>query len=367
MSEDARALARLGTDGLSGLATMIEGIHLAVARRTPPAPGHELIASAVYRGIRAGATGAGLLAGATLRLYPTPPLTSTPKGLAAVAALNAFLGDRLEEESSPLALPMTAVMDGPPRPRVAVLIHGLGETEGSWRLRAARHHGTYAVRVLEELGFTPLRVRYNTGRRILANGRDLSDLIGERLDAWPVEVQEVVLIGHSMGGLVARSAAHLQAPWTERLGAVVCLGSPHMGAPLEQGAARLAKTLGMLPETAPSQALFEIRSQGIKDLHSGCGELPTPPGVGLYGIAATITRQPRHPVGRVAGDLLVLEDSASGRCKTRGNLPFDEICTLGGLTHFDLLNHPDVDPHLRTWLGPPPKPRSRWRTARLQA
>jgi pimeloyl-ACP methyl ester carboxylesterase len=351
MSEDASALARLGTDGLNGVASMIEGIHLAVVKRTPPVPGQKLIATTVYRSIRAGMTGAGLVAGTALRLRPAPPLTSTPKGLASVAALNAFLGDRLEEEGSPLALPMTAVQDGPARPRVAFLLHGLGETESSWRLRADRHAGTYAVRVLEDLGFTPVRVRYNSGRAIEANGQALSQLVQETLATWPVELEDVVLIGHSMGGLVARCAAHRQDPWTKDLRAVVCLGSPHMGAPLEQGAARLARLLGMLPETAPSQALFEIRSQGIKDLHDGVGECPAPPGARLYGVAATLTKDPQHPVARLAGDLLVLEESASGRCKKRGNLPFDEICTIGGLTHFDLLNHPEVDPHLRTWLS----------------
>jgi pimeloyl-ACP methyl ester carboxylesterase len=359
MSADAGALSRLGADGLNGLAAMVEGIHLAVARRTPPVPGHNLIAGGVYRSIRAATTGAGLLASTALRAAPTAPLTSSPRGLAAVAALNAFLGDRLEEEGSPLALPMTAVQDGPARPRLAFLVHGLGETEASWRLRADRRDGTYAGRVLEDLGFTTLRVRYNTGRAILDSGRELSGLVQRTVEDWPVPVEEVVLVGHSMGGLVSRSAAHLQAPWTDRLRAVVCLGSPHMGAPLEQGAAKLAKALGRLPETAPSSTLFEIRSQGIKDLHDGAGELPAPPGACLYGVAATLTRDPKHPVGRLAGDLLVLENSAHGRCRRRGNLPFDEICTVGGLTHFDLLNHPDVDVHLRKWLQPRPARRPR--------
>jgi pimeloyl-ACP methyl ester carboxylesterase len=363
MSDDARALARIGADGLNGLATVVEGIHLAIARRTPPVPGHDLIANVVYRSIKAGTAGAGLVAGAALRA--APPLTSTPRGIAATAALNAFHGDRLHAEGSPLALPMTATQDGPARRRVAVLVHGLGETERSWRRRAEVHEGTYAVRVLEELGFTPLRVRYNTGRAIHDNGRELSALVAETVARWSVPVDEVVLIGHSMGGLVARSAAHLREPWTVKLGAIVCLGSPHMGAPLEKLAARAAGALGRLPETAPSTSLFEARSQGIKDLHDGVGECPAPPGVALYGIAATLTRNPGHPVGRFAGDLLVREGSASGRCRKRGDLKFDEICTIGGLTHFDLLNHPEVDPHLRAWLAPPAPP-AQWRTRRSQ-
>ena len=350
MSEDARALARIGADGLNGLATMVEGIHLAIARRTPSAPGHDVIANVVYRSIKVGATGAGLVASTALRA--APPVTSSPRGVATVAALNAFMGDRLAEEGNPLALPMTVTQDGPARHRLAFLVHGLGETERAWRLKAERHSGTYAVRVLDDLGFTPLRVRYNTGRPIHDSGRELSLLVAGTLARWPERVDDVVLIGHSMGGLVARSAAHLQEPWTERLSSVVCLGSPHMGAPLEKGAAKLAEALGRLPETAPATRAFELRSQGIKDLHDGVGECPTPPGVALYGVAAVLTKNPAHVVGRLAGDLLVREGSASGRCRKRGDLKFDEICTLGGLTHLDLLNHPDVDPLLRRWLAP---------------
>jgi hypothetical protein len=70
-------------------------------------------------------------------------------------------------------------------------------------------------------------------------------------------------------------------------------------------------------------------------------------------IGATVFRSERHPVGHVLGDLLVRLPSASGRGRCR-TIPFevDRGRHLGGLTHFDLLNHPQVYDQLRDWLAP---------------
>ena len=68
--------------------------------------------------------------------------------------LNATLGDELADQGSPLAIPMAVRRDradvAPRREalegsfpeatsKVAVFVHGLGETEESWRLHADRH------------------------------------------------------------------------------------------------------------------------------------------------------------------------------------------------------------------------------------
>ena len=67
----------------------------------------------------------------------------------------------------------------------------------------------------------------------------------------------------------------------------------------------------------------------------------------------TITRSQHHPVGLLVGDLLVQFSSASGRGRRR-QLPFDidKGHHVGGLTHFDLLTHPDVYAQLDRWLTP---------------
>ncbi len=79
------------------------------------------------------------------------------------------------------------------------------------------------------------------------------------MDRWPVELEEIALVGHSMGGLVARSACHLGAVrgdrWTRLVRQTVTLGSPHMGAPLEQLVHRGSAHLHKLPETRPAGQL----------------------------------------------------------------------------------------------------------------
>ena len=65
-------------------------------------------------------------------------------------------------------------------------------------------------------------------------------------------------------------------------------------------------------------------------------EVPLHDGATHCFVSATVTRSSGHPVGRVVGDLLVLEPSASGRSR---RLAFREEHGhhLGGAHHFALL------------------------------
>jgi hypothetical protein len=182
-----------------------------------------------------------------------------------------------------------------------------------------------------------------------------------------------------MGGLVARSASHLGeldgCGWVVPLRHVVCLGSPHMGAPLEKAANVAGWTLGRLPETRPFAKVVNGRSVGIKDLRFGscaeadwcdcdadelltdrCNDVPFVDHAAYYFIGATLFRDERHPVGHVLGDLLVRLPSASGKGRRR-TVPFevDRGRHLPGLNHFDLLNHPHVYDQLRDWLNAEPE------------
>jgi pimeloyl-ACP methyl ester carboxylesterase len=262
-------------------------------------------------------------------------------------------------------------------PRLAVFVHGLVETDDSWRLppmsRGAGVRRTYGERLHDELGYTPLMLRYNTGRHISDNGRSLSALLEAVVEGWPVPVEEIALVGHSMGGLVARSACHCGEEegrrWTGHVRHVFTLGSPHLGSDLEKGVSVLGWALGRVPETRPLARLVNRRSVGIKDLRYGaiaeldwkghdpdeflrdrCHEIPFLAGAAYYFIGVTLSP---GPVGRVLGDLLVRLPSASGRgrdgCRS---IPFevDNGRHLEGLTHFDLLNHPAVYDQMRDWL-----------------
>jgi len=201
------------------------------------------------------------------------------------------------------------------------------------------------------------------------------------VDCWPVPLEEVALLGHSMGGLVMRSACHYAQnppgdrpplPWTGALRHAFHLGTPHLGAPLEVRTAKLSARLARVPETAPVARLLNSRSVGVKDLRHGslldedwtgveldtflddtCAEVPFLPEAHYYYIGATLHRSPDHPVSAILGDLLVLLPSASGQGSTR-TIPFEveRGRHLGGLTHFQLLNHPAVYEQIRLWLMP---------------
>jgi pimeloyl-ACP methyl ester carboxylesterase len=197
------------------------------------------------------------------------------------------------------------------------------------------------------------------------------------VDAWPAEVREIALVGHSMGGLVARSACHQAAEtgrgWPEQVGHIVTLGTPHLGAPLEQGAHVAAAMLHALPETRMLGAFLRKRSAGIRDLRHGslvdedwrgrdpealravaCKEVPLLAGATHCFVSATVTRDARHPLGRLLGDTLVLVPSASGRGRTR-RIPFEDEHghRVGATHHLALLNHPGVYERLRGWLARP--------------
>jgi pimeloyl-ACP methyl ester carboxylesterase len=226
-------------------------------------------------------------------------------------------------------------------------------------------------------------LRYNTGLHISENGRSLDTLLGALVEAWPVPVPDVVLIGHSMGGLVARSALHQAGGgtpdargWTRLVRDTVTLGSPHLGAPLERGVHRLTAQLTRLPETRPLARLLTLRSVGIKDLRRGTlveadwtgrdldaltpGEhthVPLHDGARHFVVLVTLSRNPEGRAADLLGDLLVPPRSASGDTGDDDRLAFppDHVHRIGGMHHFDLLNHPLIYARIRTWLEERPE------------
>ena len=393
-ADEVRALSALAFGELGGFVSGIGQFHRGVAGRVFWALGplgvvartaHDGISRATYAGLRGGAGAIGRGADSVLALRPVPAervISSTPIGAAAVAALNGLIGDTLEREGSDLAQPMAVRVDGSvvdPAPeqmaaafpgatgRIVVFLHGLMETELSWR-------GVYGDALAEQLGYTPVYVRFNTGRRVSENGRTLAELLDDVAAAWPVDIERIALVGHSMGGLVARSACHRagldERPWVRHVRHVVSLGTPHMGAPLEQAVHYASAGLHRLPETRPIATFLRRRSGGIRDLRQGslvdedwrdcdpdalraaaCQEVPLLEGATHCFVSATVTRSPRHPVGRLLGDVLVLVPSASGRSRTR-RLGFrdEDGMHLGNASHFALLHHPKVYEKLRAWL-----------------
>jgi pimeloyl-ACP methyl ester carboxylesterase len=401
--DEIRATGTVAANFVGGFGLLARDVHLAVADRVFGALGpigapirvlHDGATKGVHAAVRSGVRALPRGASEALALRApgdAPALGTTVRGGLALAAINGYAGDALAEQGSPLALEMAIRVEGrdvaPEREalasafpaatgRLAVFVHGLVETEDSWRLppigRGAGVRRTYGERLADELGYTPLTLRYNTGLHISDNGRALAELLEATVAAWPVGVEEVTLVGHSMGGLVARSACHWgeqhDHAWIAPVRHVFTLGSPHLGADLEKGVSVLGWALSRLPETAPFGRVVNGRSVGIKDLRYGslaeadwlghdpdeylrdrCQEVPFLPDAAYYFIGATLA----EPFGRVLGDLLVRLPSASGAGREGSrSIPFevDNGRHLPGLTHFDLLNHPAVYDQLTAWL-----------------
>lgn len=398
--EEIAALGDLASEAAAGAARQIQELHNGIAgrvwRRVGPASlpvrlAHDRIARGAYSAageltrsvVRAGAHAASRAQSADAR-----SIEESPAGRLVLSALNGAFGDALVRGSNPLALRMTVRRKSQDveitraglrraypnaKPRIAVFVHGLCETDEAWKLGAGRHV-PYGHRMEIELGYTPVYLRYNTGRHISENGRELATLLEGLVAAWPVPVHEMTLIGHSMGGLVGRSACHYGADsaCVAKVRHVFTLGTPHRGAPLEQAASAASAALARLPETRPLAKALNLRSSGIKDLRHGylvdecwmdqdCDaflrdtsqEIPFLPTARHYFICATLTREADAPAARIIGDLLVLQPSAwahEGRGK-RMRFPIEHYYHLGGANHFDLLNHPAIFDQMRRCLA----------------
>ena len=399
---EVRALGALAFDELHRLPGAIRDMHLGIAGRAfrgvgpaahPVRVVHDGVSIGAYGVVAGAAEMLGEITDAVLEWRDVGErleLSATRRGGAAIGAVNGLIGDRLRRQGSALHQPVSVRVEGQRVPlertslsaafpaasrRLVVFLHGLMGTEFAWARGPNAGAETYGSRLAADLGLTPVQLRYNSGLHISENGRDVAELIGALVANWPVEVEEIALVGHSMGGLIARSACHQgQATgdaWVDRVDTIITLGTPHLGAPLEQGAHLAAAAFDRIPETRMLSAFLRRRSAGIRDLRGGslvdedwrgrdpealasvaCHEVPLLSGATHYFVTATITRDPGHPLGRLFGDVLVLVPSASGYGRTR-RIPFDAEHGhhVGGIHHLALLNHPEVYRCLRKWLA----------------
>jgi pimeloyl-ACP methyl ester carboxylesterase len=403
---EIRALSALAFDDLRSFPGAIRDMHLGIAQRAfrgvGPAGGpvkliHDTLSSGAYGAIGAGVSMLGKAADRAIErrgIGDQVSLSNTQMGSFGIAVLNGLIGDRLERDGSALHQPTSARIHGQriglderslrdafpgATPRLVVFMHGLTGDEFCWSWGA---QDPYGARLASDVACTAVYLRYNSGLHISENGRTVAALLEELVQAWPVEVQQIALVGHSMGGLVARSACHQadqqDRTWVRHVRHVVSLGTPHLGAPLEQGAHLAAAALHQLPETRMLSSFLRRRSAGIRDLRHGslvdedwrdrdpealgaiaCQEVPLLPWATHFFVSATVTSDPSHPLGRLLGDILVLKPSASGQGKAR-RIPFREEHGhhVGGTHHLALLNHPGVYERLRDWLATAPEARA---------
>lgn len=313
---------------------------------------------------------------------------------ALVAALNGVVGDHLAATKNPLAIPMQLRRNGKAlvlergslaraipdaTSRCLVLLHGSCMSDRGWSSAGE----DYGARLARDGGYTPLYLNYNSGLHVSVNGRAFSEILEVLAREWPTHLSELVLVGHSMGGLVIRSACHYGAAaehhWPRLLTKIVFLGTPHSGAPLERVGNEAHAMLGVTPYTSPLSHLARLRGAGVTDLRHGSivdedwnGRdrfersreqprfVPLPEGVDCFAIAAAASPWSENPVGALVGDGLVPLDSALGRGtdpRPSLDVPTSRQWVGRGIGHVDLLGHPEVYEVLKRWLAAKMPPR----------
>ncbi|MFO1303068.1 MAG: alpha/beta hydrolase [Burkholderiales bacterium] len=367
---DVHGLQRLAVDATLGVTDIVEAMHRAVSDvRLPIGKSRDDrtrgITGFVYGSVRGVTRAVGASADAVLgRLAARAVETaSSPEREAALAVLNGLFGDHLARTGNPLAIAMRVRKGGvavdltrealasafPDAKRhVVMLVHGLCMNDLMWR-RDGHDHGAALAR---DIDATPVYVHYNTGEAIAANGAALDALLRDLVDAWPVPVERVSLIGHSMGGLVTRCAmscaVRSEHAWIARLDAYFSLGTPHLGAPLERAGGWVDYLASISPYSAPIARLGKARSEGIRDLrHALRIDAPTPAHMRAYAIAASLQKTPGRPGTRVHGDGLVTVRSALGM-----EMPHRHRHIVYGTGHLDLLSSREVHELLRDWIAP---------------
>jgi pimeloyl-ACP methyl ester carboxylesterase len=390
--DDLRGASRLAIEATKGVTDVVEAMHRTIASG-PDILGRPLegpvrvLTGLVYGGVR----GVTKLVGGSidLALEQLAPLLGSsvpgPEREAVLAVLNGVLGDYLLETKNPLAIPMQLRREGQALEierkalesaipeasgKLLVLIHGSSMNDRQW----SRHGQDYGAALAKDLGHTPLYLHYNSGLHVSTNGHELAALLERLVLEWPVSIEELVIVGHSMGGLVARSACHYGEVaghgWRPRLRTLVCMGTPHHGAPLERGGNWIDVLLGVSRYSSPLASLGKIRSAGVTDLRFGSvldedwegrdrfektadarKPLALPVGVECFAIAGTTAPKAR---AKLPGDGLVPVDSALGRHeRPEMTLGFPEAhqWIAFGVAHLDLLGRTEVYEQLRGWLA----------------
>lgn len=413
-ASDLIGIAKLATDATHHATFIAEGVHQSVRGTLGLSSGKTRtetggLTGLIYQSIR----GVGKLVGKSVdsALAALQPLfmsieqdaPNSPQREAVLAALNGVMGDYLAESNNSLATSMTIRYQGKditpemlPLPadrehgredqqKILLMIHGLCMNDLQWQTMQngqSFNHGEVVSKALDDL---PIYLRYNTGKHISQNGRELAAKLEHWVTSQPHSIAELTVIAHSMGGLLIRSAVAYatveKMRWPARLKSIVFLGTPHHGAPLERAGHWLDNILGSNTYSAPFARLAQLRSAGITDLRlgdvldehwqndrhpegkaegKGKGKrtgprqsVPLPTGVACFTIAATSAANRHMLADHLIGDGLVPLRSALGEhTDPQYRLMFAETSQWIAYetNHLALLSSPDVARQMINWL-----------------
>lgn len=306
-----------------------------------------------------------------------------------ISVVNGYVGDFLRARDNGLAIEMAFYRNGHPlpltsaalgqadpeaTPRLCILVHGLACSESAWMFPdpdAPDQDTSYGALLQRDLGYTPFYLRYNTGLSIADNGKSLAALMDRLLAAYPAVVDEIALIGHSMGGLVIRSACHYAADdgaeWVQKVRQVFYLGTPHEGAPLVKIGHAVMGALHAIPDpiTRLIGDVIDVTSQGIKDLREGtfiaaddvvetAKELNAPwlPHASHHMIVASLGSDPSHPASMILGDGLVSVSAAHAKSAHDAGRPANHhVRFMPQMSHLQLARDMEVYAQIRDWCA----------------
>jgi len=364
---DLQGTVQLSADAVLAISDLVEALHSKISAPLRIGPSGA-IAKFVYGSVRSVTKGVAKTAHAVLERIPSPntaPALHREANFRSnlMSVVNGVCGDHLSDSGNSLALPMQLLgpisfsnTDASGRPKkIALFIHGLCLNESHWR-------GDAHVAAVEKLGFTPMFLRYNSGLAIFENGAQLSQLLQEKLNQPGVTV---TVIAHSMGGLVMRSALmhakQAKLSWTKGIKALVFLGTPHLGAPLEQAGFWVASIWQRIPYAKALAPIAKLRSLGIQDLRHGkthdsrvtlSNPQPALPSkLTCFAIAASLSGKPGGLKDRLLGDGLVPVASALGIGASARLVPVNNSAIIYEIGHLELLYSPAVTAQLVRWLG----------------
>ncbi len=353
-------LSQLGLALAAELTDTVGQVHDRVHASTPA--GFLFYRSTIARHVYALIKGGFMLPSAVSGLAAAwlPYREPRPDMLAVQSAINGVFGHILANQNNPLAFQMSFPGSPVTRKRpLLVFVHGLCLHEQSWQSPA---HAAF-VDHMQAAGFGVAHVRYNSGLAIAENGSRLAALL-EKADA-----SRMVLVGHSMGGLIIRSALHqaqeARLDWPAQLTHVVALGSPHQGAEAERLGNYANRLLTLTPWSAPLARLGNLRSEAIRDLRFGnllhsdrerAGDplhihdprecIPVPDGIPHLFVAATRSAKSER---KLRSDLLVTPCSALAEDYPGAQSASREL--LYAMDHFDLMGAASTYAVLQRWLA----------------
>ena len=373
-----KGLTKLVIQATKGTTDLVETMHSTIERAHLPlgesrAATTSGITGLVYKSIRGGTQLVGTsLDYAMQTVIPllNDELVPSRKKDVFLSIINGVYGDRLLLTENELALGMqffhqNQAIDSQlssnlksPSTKIMLFIHGLCMSHHCWESGGEN----LSSKMAETLGYTPVYLDYNTGRCIADNGLELAIQLEKLVDIWPVNVSNITIVGHSMGGLVARSASYYgeknNCRWLHINKTLVSIGTPHAGAPLEKVASALENLMQLSPYAIPFVRLTKIRSQGIENLRYGeittsDKFVPLPIDVEYFALAATLNKQQKFTTEKFIGDGLVTPDSAFGQGQDSSStllIPAENKRLIYELGHNEMLTDAGVFKQLETWL-----------------